>query len=460
MDIQELVTVILAAGAGTRMKSAKAKVAHEVCGKAMLQWVMDAAMGAGSTQTIVVVGHQADQVRSLTPEEVACVLQEAQLGTGHAVMMAQSILEDMQGTVMVLCGDTPLIRAETLEKAHGLHRDMGNDVTVITAEMANPDGYGRIIRESDGTVSAIVEHRDANAEQRKIREINSGMYLFEIPALLTALSSLSNENSQGEYYLTDALESIRESNGRTGAYLVSDADEIMGVNDRAQLSEAEAILSKRLIRAHMKNGVTFHAPETTFLHDNVKIGPDTVIYPSTLLLSGTRIGSNCVIGPGSKLADAVIGDGSHVVSSHVLNSEVGKDTKIGPFAYIRPNSKIGDHVKIGDFVEIKKSNIGNDTKISHLTYIGDADVGSNVNFGCGVVVVNYDGVHKHKTVVGDNAFVGCNVNLVSPVVVEPNSYIAAGSTITHTVPEFSLAIARSKQSVIKDWVIRKGRHNE
>lgn len=455
--MQELVTVILAAGAGTRMKSARAKVAHEVCGKPMLNWVMDAADRAGSSQNIVVVGHQAEQVRALTGAEAAVVLQERQLGTGHAVQMAQPVLEDFSGSVMILCGDTPLIRPETLEMAFAAHRDCGNDVTVITAEMPDPTGYGRILRSEGGEVTAIVEHRDATAEQREIREINSGMFIFEHSALLGALNRLSNSNDQNEYYLTDTLALIREDNGRAGAFLISDSDEIMGVNDRSQLAAAEAILTKRLILAHMKNGVAFHAPDSTFLHEDVSIGPDTVVMPGCSLLSGTRIGSGCVIGPNAKISDSEIGDGSHVVASHVSESVVGRDTKIGPFAYLRPGSRIGDHVKIGDFVEIKKSEIGDGTKISHLTYIGDADVGKNVNFGCGVVVVNYDGQKKYRTTVGDNAFVGCNVNLVSPVNVADNAYIAAGSTITEDVPAYALAIARSRQTVINDWVLKKGK---
>lgn len=455
--MQELVTVILAAGAGTRMKSAKAKVAHEVCGKPMLNWVMDAADGAGSSQTIVVVGHQAEQVRALTQADTFTVTQEQQLGTGHAVQMAQPLLEDLNGSVMVLCGDTPLITPETLEAAVAAHRDSGNDVTVITAEVPDPTGYGRILRDAAGHITAIVEQKDATQEQRAVREINSGMFIFEVHALLGALNGLSNNNNQNEYYLTDTIALIREDNGRAGAFLISDPLEIMGVNDRSQLAEAEAILSRRLVRMHMKNGVTFHAPESSFLHADVSIGSDTVVMPGCCLLAGTRIGSGCLIGPNASIRDAHIGDGTHVVASHVNESTVGRDSKIGPFAYLRPGSLIGDHVKIGDFVEIKKSVIGDETKISHLTYIGDADVGKNVNFGCGVVVVNYDGKEKHRTTVGDNAFVGCNVNLVSPVKVADNAYIAAGSTITEDVPAYALAIARSRQTVINDWVVNKGR---
>jgi len=453
--MQNLITVILAAGAGTRMKSDIAKVLHKICGQTLLSYVADAAKKAGSGEIIAVIGHQADQVRE-SVKDVTFVLQEEQLGTGHAVMQARPFLEGKTGTVLVLYGDTPLITAETLGKAYETHLRDRNQVTVITARVSDPTGYGRIIRDGEGRISSIVEHKDATDEQRAINEINSGMYFFEVPALLRALEGLKNDNSQGEYYLTDTIEAILSDNGSAGAYLVDDSSEILGINDRIQLAEAEKIMRNRIIHEHMRNGVTFILPETSVIGPNVKIGRDTVIYPGTLLEGSTRIGERCIVGPYSRVLDSVVCDDVHIMNSVILESEIGSKTKVGPFAYMRPGCRIGSNVKIGDFVEVKKSEIGDNTKVSHLTYIGDALVGKNVNMGCGVVVVNYDGVKKHQTVVGDYAFVGCNVNLVSPVEVKPHSYIAAGSTITDEVPEYSLAIARSRQTIISDWVKRKG----
>ncbi|HOK42480.1 MAG TPA: bifunctional UDP-N-acetylglucosamine diphosphorylase/glucosamine-1-phosphate N-acetyltransferase GlmU [Thermoclostridium caenicola] len=453
--MRDLVTVILAAGAGTRMKSHTAKVLHKICGQPMLAYVMDAARKAGSGEIIAVLGHQAEQVKEAV-KDVAFVLQEQQLGTGHAVMQARPLLEGKSGTVLVLYGDTPLITGDTLKQAYEVHLESKNRVTVITARVQDPTGYGRIVRDGDGRIRAIVEHKDATEEQRAIQEINSGMYFFEIPALLKALDRLNNANSQGEYYLTDTIEIILSDNGSAGAYLIGDSTEILGINDRIQLAEAERIMHDRIVQTHMKNGVTFILPETSVIAPQVEIGRDTVIYPGTILEGSTRIGEQCVIGPYSRIVDSTIGNDVHVMNSVILESEIRAKTKVGPFAYLRPGSKIGCNVKIGDFVEVKKSEIGDNTKVSHLTYIGDAQIGRNVNLGCGVVVVNYDGVKKHKTVVGDYAFVGCNVNLVSPVEVKEHAYIAAGSTITEEVPAYSLAIARSRQTIISDWVKRKG----
>lgn len=453
--MQDLVTVILAAGAGTRMKSNTAKVMHKICGQTLLAYVIDAAKKAGSGEIIAVLGHQADQVRE-SVKDVAFVLQEQQLGTGHAVMQARPLLEGRNGTALILYGDTPLITGETLQKAYEAHLNSHNQVTVITASVPDPTGYGRIIRDQEGRIRAIVEHKDATEEQKAIHEINSGMYFFEIPALLKALERLNNANSQGEYYLTDTIGGILSDGGKAGAFLIDDCTEILGVNDRFQLAEAERIMRDRIIRAHMENGVSFILPETSVIGPHVEIGRDTIIYPGTILEDDTRIGEGCVIGPYTRIVSSTVANEVHIMNSVILESEIGTKTKVGPFAYMRPGSKIGSNVKIGDFVEVKKSEIGDNTKVSHLTYIGDAQVGKNVNMGCGVVVVNYDGVKKHKTVVGDYAFVGCNVNLVSPVEVKDHAYIAAGSTITDEVPEYALAIARSRQTIISDWVKKKG----
>lgn len=454
--MQELVTIVLAAGAGTRMNSSVAKVAHRICGKSLLSYVIDAATQTGSDTLVLVLGHQADQVRELAPDGALCVIQEQQLGTGHAVMQAQDIIKNKKGTVLILCGDTPAVTGETLKAAYDYHQRQGNQATILTAHMDNPFGYGRIIRSSKDQVEAIVEQKDASDEQKIIKEINSGMYFFSIDSLLMALSQLDNTNNQGEYYLTDTIEIIIANGQKVGAYTVKDSAEIMGVNDRTQLDEAEHIILKRIIKRHMQNGVTFHLPETCMIHTGVKIGKDTVIHPGTQLEGDTIIGEDCEIGPNSRIEDGLVGNSVHFMNSVMIQSQVGTNTNVGPFAYIRPGSKIGQNIKIGDFVEIKNSNIGDGSKVPHLSYIGDADIGKGVNMGCGAVIVNYDGKKKHRTIVGDHAFVGCNANLVSPVVVKDYAYIAAGSTITEEVPEYALAIARSRQTVIENWVKKKG----
>lgn len=455
--MESLYAVVLAAGAGTRMKSDKAKVIHELCGKSMVNWVIDAVKASGIENVIVVTGHQEEQVRACIEEKVEFVSQKEQLGTGHAVMQARSLLEGKKGTCLVLYGDTPLITSETIKQLVHEHTESKNDVTVLTAFFENPEGYGRIIRDASGNIKGIVEHRDATSEQLQIREINTGIYCFEIDCLLKALESLSNQNDQHEYYLTDTLSIIIQNGGRAGTATLTCNDEMMGINDRVQLAYAQKVLNRRIIEEHMRNGVTFLNPDSCIVEYNVEIGRDTVVYPSTILEGNTKIGQNCAIGPNSKLTNTVVGNNVTVLSSVTIDSTIGDNTSVGPFAYLRPGSRIGSHVRIGDFVEIKNSAIGDDTKISHLTYVGDAEVGRNVNIGCGVVFVNYDGVKKHKTIVGDNSFIGCNVNLVAPVEVKEDSFIAAGSTITEEVPEYALAIARSRQTNIKDWVLRKGR---
>jgi len=452
----DLTTVILAAGAGTRMKSEKAKVAHEAAGRSLLGWVMAAAEDAGSVRSIVVVGHQAEEVAALVPPGSECVFQAQRLGTGHAVRMAAERFTPETDSVLVLCGDTPLLRGDTLKSAWENHRDSGCSATVLTAMPGDPTGYGRILRNAEGHVAGIVEHKDATPEQREIREINTGVFLFKASALLEALPLLENKNSQGEYYLTDTLAILIGLGGLVGSHLVADPQETIGVNDRTQLAEADSVLQKRIRERHMKSGVSFRLPETSWIAHDVEIGPDTLILPGCMLEKGTVVGPGCIIGPHTRIAGSVISGGVTIANSVVTESEIGEETKVGPFAYLRPGSRIGRHVKIGDFVEIKKSVIGDDTKISHLTYVGDAEVGQRVNLGCGVVVVNYDGHVKNRTVIGNDAFVGCNTNLVSPVEVKEHAYIAAGSTITQEVPAYALGIARSRQTVLEDWVRRKG----
>ncbi len=448
--MDEVVLIVLAAGQGKRMKSEKSKVIHRVCGKEMVNCVLDAGRKAGCATAAVVVGHKKEQVIDAVGDAAKIVVQERQLGTGHAVMQAKDIISDSENT-LIISGDTPLITAETLCAALESHRGSGNAATVLTTVIPCADGYGRIVRGRDNSVKKIVEHKDANDEERKIKEINSGIYCFKSDALLNALSHLTNNNAQGEYYLTDTLEILRGMGERIGAYEVSDSAEVLGVNDRVQLAEVEKLMRRRINLRHMLGGVTLIDPDNTYIGADACIGNDTVVYPGAIIEGKTVIGRNVVIGQNCRLVNACVGDGTDIWTSTIIDSSVGESTHVGPYAYIRPGTTVGNGCKVGDFVELKKASVGDGTKLSHLTYVGDAEVGKNVNFGCGTVVVNYDGKTKHKTVIGDNAFIGCNTNLVSPVTVSNGAYIAAGSTITDEVPENALAIARARQVNKTDW---------
>lgn len=444
-------SVILAAGMGTRMKSDMPKVLHSVCGKPLCGWVIDASLRAGADGVVCVVGHKADMVKEKLAGKAEFVLQAEQKGTGHAVMQAKNAIENTAGAVVVLNGDTPLITADMIKSAVCAHEKSGASATVITAELDDATGYGRIVRGTDGSVLKIVEQKDASEEERNIHEVNSGMYVFSSKDLLYALDKITPNNAQGEYYLTDTLEILRNAGKKVGAYVIDDADEIRGINDRVQLSEAQKLMQIRINEAHMRNGVTMLSPETTCIEDDVQIGGDTIIGANVIIGAGSKIGSNVSVGANSQIMNSVVHDGADILCSVMFDAEIGKDTHVGPFAYLRPNSVVGKNVKVGDFVEIKNSNIGDGTKISHLTYIGDSDVGENVNFGCGTVTVNYDGKSKYRTKIGNNAFIGCNTNLVAPVTVADGAYTAAGSTITDAVPEDSLAIARARQVNKTDW---------
>ena len=444
-------SVILAAGMGTRMKSKIPKVLHKVCGKPLSKWVIDASKAAGADKVCTVVGHKAETVKEVLGDVCEFALQAEQKGTGHAVMQAIDVIKNSKGEVVILNGDTPLITAETINKAIEYHKNNGNQATVITAILDDATGYGRIVRDNDGSVLKIVEQKDASKEEKKINEVNSGMYVFDAQSLVYALDKITPNNAQGEYYLTDTLEILLSAGKKIGGYAISDNDEIRGINDRVQLNEAEKIMQKRINEYHMRNGVTMRNPESVYIEDGVEIGNDTEICQNVTIKSGTKIGSDCVIGSGSMLDRAVIHDGVDVLSSVILESEVDEGTHVGPFAYIRPNCHVGKEVKVGDFVELKNSNIDDGTKISHLTYIGDSDVGKRVNFGCGTVTCNYDGKKKYRTTIGDDCFVGCNTNFVSPINVGDGVYIAAGSTITEDIPENSLSIARARQVNKEGW---------
>lgn len=445
--------IILAAGMGTRMKSEIPKVLHKVCGKELAAWVADAARKAGADEVVAVIGHKAECVKNTLGDNLKYVLQKEQKGTGHAVMQAKDYIK--KGQVIILNGDAPLVTSQTIKKCIDYHNASCNSATVITAVLECPAGYGRIVRDIDGNVKKIVEDKDATPEEKNIKEINSGFYIFDAQELSSALEKLKPNNAQGEYYLTDTLEILLDEGKKIGAYVVEDNDEIRGINDRVQLAQAEKIMQTRINEMHMKNGVTFILPETTIIQSNVEIGRDTVIYPGTIIKSGTKIGANCTIGMNTQIDNSTLADNVNVLSSVIIDSEIDSGTTVGPFAYLRPNSKIGKDVRVGDFVEIKNSTVDNGTKISHLTYVGDSDVGKRVNFGCGTVTVNYDGKKKYRTKIGDDCFIGCNTNLVAPVTVENGGYTAAGSTITDTVPQDSLAIARARQVIKSEWKDRR-----
>ena len=443
-------TIILAAGKGTRMKSKLPKVLHKVCGKPMLQHVIDAAKSAGSTREIVVVGAGAELVEQ-SFSDVEFVLQAEQLGTGHAVLCTKEKFENSKGTVLVLCGDTPLFTGELLKKFVDKHSESNAAATVLTAEMPDATGYGRIIREDDGTFKKIVEHKDANSYERQITEVNAGVYCFDIEKLFAALAQVKNENAQGEYYLPDVLSILKNDNEKINAVTADDYRQTLGINSRAQLADAAKILRQRKNLEIMAGGVTMIDPATTFIDADVEIGQDTVIYPNTYLEGKTKIGENCAIGPNSKFTNMIIGDNVQAQFCYCHDAEICDDVILGPYVHIRPNTKISNKVKIGNFVEVKNSNIGEGSKLPHLQYIGDTDMGSGCNLGCGTITVNYDGKKKHRTTIGDNVFVGCNSNLIAPVTIEDGAYIAAGSTITKNVPENNLAVARSRQTNIADW---------
>lgn len=451
--------LILAAGQGTRIKSDLPKVLHKVCGKEMVNHVIDTMRKAKIDDINVIIGKGAELVKEKTASRnVSYSLQEEQLGTGHAVKCAIDFLKNKTGVVGVFAGDAPLIKPETINKLFETHMENKNAATLLSSIVEDPTGYGRIVRDGD-EVLKIVEHKDCTEEELKINEMNAAIYCFDIESLLSSLEKLSNDNKQGEYYLTDVIGILKDEGKKVGALSI-DYEETIGVNSRVQLAEAEEILRRRINRRHMENGVTLIAPNSTYIGDDVEIGRDTIIYPGNVIEGNTKIGEGVVLYPNSRISNSIISNNVEIQSSVIIDSQIGERTTVGPFAYIRPESVIGSHARIGDFVEIKKSNIGNNTKVSHLTYIGDAEVGENCNFGCGTVVVNYDGKNKNKTIVGNNSFIGCNTNLVSPVTVEDNTYIAAGSTIVNDVKEGELAIARAKQRNIEGWVAKRGLTNK
>ena len=453
--MSDLVTVILAAGKGTRMKSVLPKVLHQAAGKPMVQHVIDAARLAGARRNIVVVGFGAELVRSALGGKVEIVVQAEQLGTGHAVRMAEPLLKAEHGTVMVLCGDTPLLTGALLSRLYEAHKKARAKATVLTAIMPDATGYGRVIRSATGAVEKIVEDKDATDEERKVQEVNSGIYCFAADALFSALAEVNCDNAQGEYYLPDVLSILREKGEKIWAVAAEDYEETLGVNSRVQLSAAEKILRRRKNLALMESGVTLMDPDTTFIDADVAVGRDTVIYPFTWIEGASSVGAACVLGPSSRFSDTKIGNEVTAQFVYAHECEIGDGVIIGPYVHLRPQTKLAAQVKVGNFVEVKNSVIGEGSKLPHLQYIGDCDMGSGVNMGCGTITVNYDGKEKHRTTVGNGAFVGCNTNLVAPVTVGDGAYVAAGSTITKNIPPGDLAVARAPQKNIPHWAEKR-----
>lgn len=456
---RRVAALILAAGKSTRMKSARPKALHALLGQPLLRWAVDAAQGAGTARTVLVVGHQAALVQEAMGPELEYVLQAEQKGTGHAVQMAESLLRDWDGPLLVLPGDAPLLSDSLLEALLAHHTHSGAAATLLTAVLDDAGAYGRIVRDADtGRVRAIVEARDASPDQLLIREIGTSVYAFDPAALFDALAQITPQNAQGEYYLTDAVAYLA-TQGRIVEALVSpDADVVRGVNTRPELVELRALMQARIHHAHGLAGVTILDPLTTYIDAGVKIGLDTTIHPFTLLSGVTDIGQNCEIGPGARISDSRLGDGVSVRDSHVTASEVGDDCRIGPFANLRPGTVLGRAVKLGDFVETKNATLGDGVSAGHLSYLGDAEIGARTNIGAGTITCNYDGENKHRTVIGADAFIGTHSTLVAPVTLGEGAWTAAGSAITENIPAGALGIGRARQVNKEGWARAKRRH--
>ncbi len=448
--------VILAAGLGTRMKSGLAKALHPVVGLPLVQHVLNAASEVDPGKVVLVLGHQAERVKSAIGDyRPEIVLQERQLGTGHAVQQAASAIDADSGPVMILCADTPLLTGATLKSVIEIHRKSRAAVTLLTAQVDHPFGYGRVVRGKQG-VMRVIEEKDATASQKKIKEVNAGIYCFDPRFLLSSLDQLGKNNAQEEYYLPDLIGLARKRKRGVAALRCSDPDEVMGVNSRYDLSRAETIMRRRINRRWMTEGVTMLDPETTFVGTEVSLGRDIVLYPNVRIEGKTKIGDSCIVYPGSRIRDSVIAATVTVKDCSVIEeSDIAPGASVGPFTHLRPGAVIGEGARIGNFVEVKKSTIGIGSKANHLSYIGDAIVGRDVNIGAGVITCNYDGYEKHRTVIEDGVFVGSDAQLVAPVKVGRGAVIAAGATITRDVPEDALAISRVPQAVREGFASRR-----
>lgn len=461
--------VILAAGEGTRMHSSRPKVLFPICGRPMLEYILDAAWDLKPERIIVVVGHGREQVRNTIMEhwidghdkegKIVFAVQDEQKGTGHALKCALQYVQDLAYT-LVLYGDTPLVRSDTLNVFLDFHWKSGNDISILSTVMDDPGAYGRVVRDSNGGVREIVEARDLKPDQMDIKEVNSGIYLINNRFLPELLGSLKNDNAKKEYYLTDIVGFAVAKGLKVDSFVSTDKAVLQGINDRWALAEAEAFMRKSILKNMALSGVTVRDPGNTYVDWGVIVEKDAILEPFTILRGKTVVGEGAIIGPDTEIIDSRVGKGSKVWRSVVENSTVEDYAQIGPFSHIRPGSVICEKSLIGNFAEVKNSTIGRGTKVHHHSYIGDSWLGENVNIGAGTVTVNYDGIKKHRTCVEDGAFIGCNANLIAPVTIGKNSYVAAGSTVTDDVPPDSLAIARERQTNKEGWVLKKRRKND
>jgi bifunctional UDP-N-acetylglucosamine pyrophosphorylase/glucosamine-1-phosphate N-acetyltransferase len=456
-ELGELAVVILAAGEGTRMRSKQPKVLHPVCGRPILAHAVATSRELGATRIVCVVGNGEAQVREAVADEpVEFVVQNERRGTAHAVLQARELLANHQGAVLVMYGDHPLFRAASFSALIDAYREQNADLALLVAEYPDRSDFGRIVRGPDGKLERIVEHHDASPEIRALREVNLGVYLIQSELLLRMLERIGNDNEKGEYYLTELVPLVLEDAGNVITSTVSDWDESLGVNSRVDLARAESVMRQRIAERWMLHGVTIESPDHTYIDADVEIGPDTVLAPGVCLRGTTRLGSGCRIDAGAVVENSTLGDGVWLKPHcHVEESELGNGCIAGPSAHFRPNCRLAEDVRVGNFVEVKNSTLGRGTKADHLSYIGDADVGEKVTFACGAITVNYDGRLKHRTTVGDGAFVGCNANLIAPIKIAARAYVAAGSTITQEVPSKALAVGRARQRNIDGWWDRK-----
>lgn len=452
--------IIMAAGKGKRMKSNLPKVLHNLAGKPILNYVLDTVDQLEAKRKILIVGYKSDHIRELIGDKIEYVEQKEQLGTAHAVLQTKRLLSDFKGDVLILSGDVPFLTVKILKKLLKYHQANNFCCTLVSTILKNPKGYGRIIRDKKGEINGIIEEVDLSAEKKKITEVNSGIYCVNKDKLFQALEKITPDNKQGEYYLTDLVEISLKEGLTVGNIIVNDYSEILGINSRLDLTDASRKVYQKTLQDLMLQGVTIVDPNSTFVERGVKIGQDTIIYPFTIIEKDTKIESECLIGPYSHLIDADIGKGVRVWASIIESSTVKEGANIGPYAHLRPETVVEKGAKIGNFVEVKKSIIGEDSKVSHLTYLGDAIIGKRVNIGAGTITCNYDGEKKHKTVIEDEVFIGSNNTLVAPVKLGKDSYTGAGSTITEDVPVGNLAIARSRQRNISGWRKRKKKNKE
>lgn len=451
----EAAAIVLAAGAGTRMKSKKPKVAHEILGKPLVRWVVDAANAAGATRVVSVVGHAREQVIPLVEADTHLVVQTEQNGTAGAVAVCADALADFDGSLVVLSGDCPLITSETIARLVEVREQNDAAVVVLTMELDNPFGYGRIVRDEAGAVARIVEQKDATPEEAAICECNSGFYCFDARALFDALKQVSNDNAQGEFYLTDVLEICRNAGRPVLALACDDAAECLGVNSRIQLAEATKLLQRRINGAHMAAGVTMTDPDQVWIGPDVVLGQDVELLPQTFLMGQTRVGEDSVIGPNTRLTDTVVGRGCTVDETVAVEARLDDGATAGPRAYLRPAAHLCEGAKAGTHVEIKKSTVGKGSKVPHLSYIGDTTIGDDVNIGAGSITCNYDGKKKHATTIGDGAFIGSDTMMVAPVNIGAGAIIGAGSTITKDVPADALGLTRPEQREFPGWAAKK-----